>query len=274
MSWNVPFHKAVASGNDFVLIDNRKKKVRLAGEEIRRICAFHLGIGADGILLIEPSGKADFFMRILNADASEAEACGNGYRCVSLYAHKILKFPKKMKFETLSGMIHAEVKSAKSTRARVRVKMADPVDYRDSLKLLLGSEGSVSGAFMNTGVPHAVLFSEDLSRVDVERLGRQIRHHKFFAPKGTNANFVQVTGAHELAIRTFERGVEGETLACGTGSVAAAVVAFLAGRIQKPVQVKTKSGEVLSVDFESSGKTIQNVFLEGDAELVFEGKLL
>ena len=195
-----------------------------------------------------------------------------------------------MKFETLSGIIHAEVKSIKSNRARVRVKMADPLDYREALKLSLPREERLTGAFINTGVPHVVIFSKDLSRVAIERLGRLIRSHKLFAPRGTNVNFVQITGLHDLMIRTFERGVEGETLACGTGTVAASVVASLSGRISVPVQVKTKSGEVLTVDFEHLGKEVnpvrhsvargtmsnevKNVFLEGDAEIVFEGKLL
>lgn len=261
------FHKMVASGNDFIVIDNRSRTVKNAKELAAKICRPHVGVGADGVLLIEPSRKADFFMRIINSDGSEAEACGNGYRCVGLYAHERLGFSKSMRVETLAGEIGIEV-----NRNTIKVKMTDPSDYRETVELKdLGR--SLKASFINTGVPHVVIFAEGLSQMPVVELGRAIRYHKTFQPKGTNVNFVEVTGKNELSLRTYERGVEDETLACGTGTVASAVAANLRNHVETPVRVKTKSGEVLNVYFERIGDKIRNVFLEGGAEFVFEGKL-
>lgn len=261
----------VASGNDFLVIDNRKKIVRDAKKFAAEVCRPHLGVGADGVLLIEPSQKADFFMRIVNADGSEAEACGNGYRCVGLYAHELLKFPKSMRVETLAGEIKIDVNSK-----TVRAKMADPTEYREKVEIpnLETSGRTLHAAFINTGVPHVVIFTEGLDQTPVVELGHAIRHHKIFQPRGTNVNFAEVAGKNLLSIRTYERGVEDETLACGTGTVAGAIVANLTGRVEVPVQVKTKSGEILKVYFERSGNRIQNVFLEGTAKFVFEGRMI
>ena len=290
----ITFHKMVASGNDFIVIDNRKHVIKDAKAFARDVCRPHLGIGADGVLLIEPSRKADLFMRVINADGSEAEACGNGYRCVGLYAHQLLKFPSSTRIETLAGEIKVDV-NAKAVRA----KIADPTEYRAQVEIDLfstvpGTAGtgfknlsrnvpgtvtrgekirSLRAAFINTGVPHIVIFMDSLGTAPVMELGRAIRYHEAFQPKGTNVDFVEVTGKNSLAVRTYERGVEAETLACGTGTVASAVVANLTNRVEAPVQVKTKSGEILRVYFDRSGSRVRNVFLEGGAQFVFEGKI-
>ena len=256
------------------MIDNRKKMVKDAKKFAAEVCRPHLGVGADGVLLIEPSKKSDFFMRIVNADGSEAEACGNGYRCIGLYAHELLGFPKSMRVETLAGEIKVDV-NAKTVKA----KMADPVEYRERVEIPaiktgpLASGRTLRPAFINTGVPHVVIFMEKLDRAPVVELGRTIRHHNIFQPRGTNVNFVEVTGKNSLSVRTYERGVEDETLACGTGAVASAIVANLTGRVEVPVQVKTKGGEILRVHFERSWDKVRNVFLEGTAKFVFEGKM-
>ncbi len=268
------FHKAVASGNDFILVDHRKSAIKDLAGFAKKYCAFHYGVGADGVLLIEPSRKADFFMRIINSDGSEAEACGNGYRCVGLYAHKILGFPRQMKFDTLSGMIELEVGSVKGSTGEVKVRMVDPSDYRQKVILKnLGGKLDLHCAFINTGVPHAVIFTEALEAIDVPALGPKIRHHEAFGPRGTNVNFAQLGGENRVLIRTYERGVEDETLACGTGTVAAAVIAGMTGRVSSPVHVTTKGGEVLTVAFEKTASGVRNVYLEGSAEIVFEGHL-
>lgn len=259
----ITFHKMVASGNDFLVIDNRKHMIQHPKEFAQRVCRQHLGVGADGVLLIEPSKKADFLMRIINSDGSEAEACGNGYRCVGLYAHQILGMKKSMTMETLAGNISVETNTDS-----VKVKMAEPKDYQPNL-----SFSNLKGDFINTGVPHTVLFTEDLSKIDVEKLGRPIRYHERFMPRGTNVDFVQITGKNSLRIRTYERGVEAETLACGTGSVAAAIVGSLNGLVAAPVEVLPKSGEKLNVYFDRSGDKISNIYLEGPAKFVFEGQL-
>lgn len=267
---SITFHKLVASGNDFIVIDNRKKWIKDHTSFAQKVCRPHRGVGADGVLFLEPSKKSDFFMRIINSDGSEAEACGNGYRCVGLYAHTLLNFPKSMTAETLAGPIQIHV--GKDT---IKVKMAIPSDFQKNISIAgISLNGSkLNAAFINTGVPHTVIFAEQIKQIDVEELGRKIRHHKMFKPRGTNVNFVEVTGKHSLSIRTYERGVEAETLACGTGTVASAIVGHLTQRVEAPVEVTTKSGEVLNVYLDIKNQKIQNVFLEGTAEFVFEGKL-
>ncbi len=267
----ITFHKFVASGNDFIIIDSRNNAVKNQKELAQKVCQPHVGVGADGVLFIEPSKKADFFMRIINSDGSEAEACGNGYRCVGLYANQLLNFPKSMTAETLAGLIKIEV-----GKESIKVKMAEPSEYRETVQIndvnLNGSK--VNAAFINTGVPHTVIFTENLKDVPVDELGRKIRNHELFKPRGTNVNFVEVTGKNSLKLRTYERGVEAETLACGTGAVASAIVACLNKGVEAPVVVTPPSGEVLKVYLDVNNQKIQNVFLEGSANFVFEGRLL
>jgi len=266
----IKFHKMVASGNDFIVLDNRKKAVRDAKRFAEEFCRPHVSIGADGVLLVERSKKADFLMRILNADGSEAEACGNGFRCIGLYAHQLLGFKKQMRVETLSGEISISLKGK-----HIVVDMIDPYDFKQNVALSgVGANGNVlKCAFVNTGVPHAVLFADQLESISVGDIGKAIRFHKVFQPKGTNVDFVQVSGPNALSVRTYERGVEAETLACGTGVTAAAVVANLTGRVSAPVTVTTKSGDAIIVHMKPSGSTVRNVSIEGTAQFVFEGRL-
>jgi diaminopimelate epimerase len=273
MQGTIPFFKMVAAGNDFIVIDNRKQLVKDAVVFARDICQQHTGIGGDGVLLVEPSKSADFLMRIINADGSEAEACGNGFRCAGLFAHKKLGFSKQMRVETLSGEITIDVKPNV-----IRVKMVNPKDYREQVELTrlskMGpSRAALGCAYINTGVPHVVVFTEGLKEFPVSHLGHAIRYHDAFQPAGTNVDFVEVRDNQRLAVRTYERGVEGETLACGTGVTAAAIVGHLTKRVTAPVQVETKSGEVLTVDLKNSGTHVENVFLEGNAQFVFEGRI-
>lgn len=261
------FEKMVASGNDFVVVDNRRKQITHPRAFAREVCRLHTGIGADGLLLLEHSRRADFKMRIINSDGSEAEACGNGFRCVALYAHKKLGFPSKVEFESLSGMVQAVVNGKK-----VRVRLPAPRDYREQEEIEV-SHHRLHYYYINTGVPHVVIFVEGLSTIDIVSLGRAIRWHKTFRPKGTNVNFVEVKGLREIWVRTYERGVEDETMACGTGSTASAVVSALAGYTRPPVRVRTRGGEVLTIDFQQEGRKVKDVFLEGRANFVFEGKL-
>jgi diaminopimelate epimerase len=266
MSSPIPFHKMVASGNDFVVIDNRKQTVKDPLGLTRKLCALHTGVGADGILLVEKSRKADFKMRIINSDGSEAEACGNGFRCIALYAREKMGYPAQFQFESLSGLIQAKV-----AQNRVRVQLVQPSEVK------LRGEIQVNGhrlhySFLNTGVPHAVIFVNGLSKIDVAGLGRAIRYHEHFKPRGTNVNFVEVKSSREIHVRTYERGVENETLACGTGSTASAIASALLDYTKPPVKVKTSGGEILTVDFKRDGGIIRSVTLEGEAHFVFEGK--
>lgn len=262
----IPFTKMVASGNDFVVIDNRKGIVKDVRALTPEVCEWHNGIGADGILLFENSRKADFKMRIVNSDGSEAEACGNGFRCIALYAREKMGYPAEFRFESVSGLIDAKV-----SKDGVRVGLIKPHGLK------LRGELQVAGhrlhySFINTGVPHTVILTEGLEKIDVFKLGREIRYHKNFQPKGTNVNFIEIKNDKQISIRTYERGVENETLACGTGSTASAIVSALLGYTKSPVKVKTKGGEILTVGFKIDGDRISNVTLEGEARTVFEGK--
>ncbi len=268
------FAKLQGSGNDFVLIDNRDWKVQRFLEAkgvsmkdfVIRVCSPHVGIGADGLILIEkPESEENHFKwQFFNSDGSVAEMCGNGSRCAVRFAYQMGICPTEVSFETLAGVIKAQVKD---NAKRVKVKLTKPYGLR---KLQLDVGGRVfEGSFINTGVPHFVSIVEDLERLDVVKYGRAIRFHQAFEPKGSNVNFIKAVDEKSIRIRTYERGVEGETLACGTGATASAIVAYMDGLVkQRPVEVITKGGEVLSIDFDDS---LESVFLEGDVYWVFDG---
>jgi diaminopimelate epimerase len=265
----IPFAKMSGSGNDFVIIDNRRDVVprRRMSAFVKAVCRRGLSVGADGAIFIQRSRTADFRWHYYNANGGEAEMCGNGSRCAARFAvmHKIA--PKRMAFETLAGVIHADV-GAKG----VTVELPLPTDLRLNVTIDLGVK-SYAAHFVNTGVPHTVVFVDDIESVDVHQTGQAIRYHRMFAPAGTNANFVAVDGPHRLTIRTYERGVEGETLACGTGAVAAAVLAGLLGKVKSPVTLKTRGGPPLGVSFTLEGQGVTSVTLTGEARLVYEGFL-
>ncbi len=265
----VPFYKMQGSGNDFILIDNRKgilKGMNLKGLAVK-VCDRHYSVGADGLIVIIPSKKADFKWRFFNADGSEAEMCGNGSRCTARFAHLKKMAKKSMSFETLAGTIHAHVKMN-----TVKVQLAGATGLRMNIAVPLDS-GIRMGHFINTGVPHLVYLSRDLDYEDVDRIGRTTRYHTLFKPRGANVNFVQILSKHKLRIRTYERGVEGETLACGTGSVAAALIAGSLGAVSSPIEVLTRGGEKLIVSFERAVDEFNTIHLEGNAEVICEGYL-
>ncbi|NDY42755.1 diaminopimelate epimerase [Dissulfurirhabdus thermomarina] len=266
---DLAFRKMHGSGNDFILVDNREGRVTAAAapDLARRLCRRKYGVGADGLILVERSETADFRWRFLNADGSEAEMCGNGGRCAARFAVLEGIAAEDLVFETLAGRVRAEVRGR-----RVKLQLPDPTDLREDLELVVHGERFTLQC-LNTSVPHAVLFLDDVETAPVYEWGRSIRHHEAFAPAGTNVDFVQVTGPRELHVRTYERGVEDETLACGTGAVASALLAALAGRVEPPVTVRTWGGENLAVHFEREGKAFRNVFLEGDAVSVYAGRL-
>ncbi len=270
------FWKLEGSGNDFVVIDDRDEKVEeflrgisLSKEEfVKRVCALHKGVGADGLILIKnPESRENHFKwEFFNSDGSVAEMCGNGSRCAVRFAYERGIVGKNVRFETLAGVIKAEVLEGGK---RVKVQLTPP---SKPVEKALDVEGrKVEGVFINTGVPHFVIPVEDIDKVNVIKLGRAIRFHDEFQPKGTNVNFIQPIGEDTLKIRTYERGVESETLACGTGATASAIVAYFKGLVKrKPVKVITKSGEVLIIDF---SEDLKEVFLDGAVKKVFEGKL-
>ena len=265
----VPFHKIQGNGNDFILIDDRRGilKGRSLSGLAKQVCHRNRSVGADGLIVIVPSKKADFKWRFFNSDGSEAAMCGNGSRCAARFAVLRKIAPKKMTFETLAGIIHAEVK-----KDTVRVQLTGAGDLQLNIAIPVAG-GTRTGHFVNTGVPHLVYLSDHLSGEDVQAVGRATRYHEIFRPAGTNVNFVQIDGPHRLRLRTYERGVEGETLACGTGAVAAALGAAALGKSLSPVAVTTTGGDRLVVSFRKDGERFADLFLEGEAVVVCEGSL-
>ncbi len=266
---SIAFKKMHGSGNDFILIDNRDGAIKAseAPSLAAMLCRRRFGIGADGLILIEPSQRADFKWQFFNADGSEAEMCGNGGRCAARFAFISGVCGAELTFETIAGVIRATVMGT-----RVKLELTPPTDVvLDQWLEIHGKERHV--ASINTGVPHAVLFTQDLDSTPVFEWGRLIRHHSHFSTAGTNVNFVKVEGPSQIAIRTYERGVEGETMACGTGAVASAIISAMKGFVVPPVSVKTWGGEELVIYFEMDGPTVKEVFLEGDTVLVYSGLL-
>ena len=263
------FVKMSGSGNDFIMIDNRDDRLAIEPRTLaERICRRRISVGADGLILVESSSRADFRMRILNADGSEAEMCGNGARCVARFAEMLGIAGPHMTFDTLAGIIRAQV-----VGSRVKLQMGRPQQIR--LHQSVEVDGVVHQIHsINTGVPHAVLVCSDLEAIPVRTLGRKIRFHPVFQPAGTNVDFVTVLDGCTLAIRTYERGVEDETLACGTGTVAAALVAATLGMVSSPVEVRARSGETLTVSFTRNGTEFHEVFFEGEVRLIYQGELM
>jgi len=265
----IEFWKMNGSGNDFIIIDNRDYKI--TEEEmpllVERSCRRRESVGADGVIFVNKSDRYDFAWQYYNADGGEAEMCGNGGRCVSRFAYLKGIAGPEMTFETLAGPISATVNGR-----MVKVLMPKPLGLSLDLDIEHQS-GWLSVDFINTGVPHVVVHVNDLSKHPVVEQGRAIRYHERFAPEGTNANFVKILSPDSLEIRTYERGVEDETLACGTGSMASVLVASARNLVKSPTKVKTKGGEILIISFEKTGEDIEKVWMEGNTTIVYEGKL-
>ena len=266
----IPFQKMAGAGNNFLVIDAPKnidlKKLAL------KACDRMNGIGADGILIFDKSKKADYKMRIINADGSEAEMCGNGARCMAVYIVNHKK-PKKKLFamETLAGNILGE---AKGNIASVR--LSDPKNHRTDIPLnVLGRKITVQ--YIDTGVPHTIIFVNDIDKIDVKKIGEAVRNHEAFKPRGTNVNFVEQVSDTLINVRTYERGVEDETQACGTGSVASAIITYLKAnpnvenKEKNHIKVCTTGKEILEITFDIINRRSTNVWLKGSAILIAEG---
>ena len=262
------FTKMNGAGNDFVLLDNRAGELQLSKTAIARLCDRHRGIGADGVLVLEPAANgADFRMRYYNADGGEAEMCGNGARCFARYTDRVAGPLAQLSFETPAGVIAAAIEGE-----GVTLQMSDPKDLQLELRITVQDE-TVLCHYIDSGVPHVIVPVADLPSVDVREIGSAIRHHPRFSPRGANVNFLETRGANRIAIRTYERGVEGETLACGTGVVASALIFAAVDNASSPVQVLVKGGDELAVGFTRAGKSFANVTLSGPADFVFEGEV-
>ena len=262
------FTKMNGAGNDFILFDNRTGAIDLDRNQIAHLCDRHRGIGADGILLLEnPTNRADFRMRYFNADGGEAEMCGNGARCFARFANKVGGQKGKISFETPAGVISAELKGD-----LVTLRMTEPTDLRLNVDLPV-TAGKKTVHFINSGVPHVVIPVAKIDDAEVRREGAAIRYHKMFSPNGTNVNFVEKRGPNKIAIRTYERGVEDETLACGTGIVASAIIFAATENGAAPIIVLARGGDELQVGFERDRDQFRDVTLTGPAEFVFEGTI-
>ena len=262
----IAFCKYQGTGNDFILIDGREGLSSLPAEKVAALCHRRFGIGADGLIrMIKRDGK--WFMDYRNADGSLAEMCGNGARCFARYSARLMpEKPASLSFETQAGVITAKLEGD-----LVSLDMGRPTDHRAPQVFDLGG-ASHEIHFLNTGVPHAVVFVSDVEKVDVQNLGRTIRRHEAFAPKGTNANFAQALDQNHLVLRTYERGVEGETLACGTGVCATALLHALATGAESPVHVTVRGGDTLRVDFtKDADGSFASAKLTGPADFVFDG---
>ncbi|OGS03639.1 MAG: diaminopimelate epimerase [Elusimicrobia bacterium RIFOXYA1_FULL_47_7] len=272
MKKTIKFAKISAAGNDFILVDNRKKVVpRDVSSLARKWCHRKFSIGADGLMLLEESPKVDFRMRFYNSDGSVAAMCGNGGRSIARFAHILGVAGKHMVFESDAGLI-----SASMVGKNVRLRLSEPKDARLDFTLKVEKK-EFAASFINTGVPHTVIFVNDIEKADVDTLGRMVRYHREFAPQGTNVNFVEKKDAHSIYVRTYERGVEGETLACGTGVTASAIISALRGIIKPPVNCLTRGGDVLKVSFTLNHEgdllsPVSSVYLEGPAEVSFWGE--
>ena len=283
----IPFMKLSGAGNDFIVVDNRNRAVDPGKMSafVTSVCTRHLSVGADGLIFIEKAPKAHFRWRFYNNDGGKADFCGNGARCVARFAYLKRIAPKKMRFEGTAGVVEAMVDGESVT-----VRVPDPTGLRLNIRLdvpqhrrrrtdltALSHPGqlgmTLEGHAVNTGVPHFVYFVHDTSTAEVIGLGRQIRHHAAFKPSGTNVDFVEVVDRRMIRIRTYERGVEDETLACGSGAIASALVAAVVHKVESPVAVVPLSRRPMAVSFRMDGNRFADVALTGEARAVYEGEM-
>lgn len=254
--------KFSANGNTFYLFDTRKNPATgELGLLARKLCLSGKDKKADGLLVLEETNRADVRMRVFNSDGSEAQMCGNGARCAAYYLKNYCSKPGLLRLETMAGIVEAD-----ALKDEVKIKLTAPKDMKLNLPLEV-NERKIHVSFINTGVPHVVIFVNNIKIIDVNHIGSLVRNHEKFQPEGANVDFVEISGPDSLKIRTFERGVESETLACGTGAVAAALVAFRLSFVKSNrVNIKPTSGELLSVDFDYADQKFDDIWLKGNVK--------
>ena len=266
----VRFWKLEGAGNDFLGLDGRAGGFKLKRQQIADLCDRRRGVGADGVLVVEkPKVRgADFRMRYYNSDGGEAEMCGNGARCFALLARAVSgRKGNVLRIQTQAGLVTLQIRGQE-----VQVSMTEPTKLRLGRKLVVAGR-KLAVDFLNTGVPHAVLFVRSVRSIDVAKQGRAIRYHSAFAPSGTNVNFVEIGRGNRIHVRTYERGVEGETLACGTGVVASSILSNLRRGLRSPILVTTRGGDHLRVGFSMVNGQARKVTLQGPARIVYTGVL-
>lgn len=269
------FFKIHGAGNDFVVVDNRKNRYNIwQAKNVNQICRMHTGIGADGLLLLEESDKSDFKMRFFNSDGYESEMCVNGSRCISYFAYQLGIIKKKFTFEAGDGLHRGEINQSDTVKVEVKVNKQERLrTFPDNFQLPRFIQYK---NFINTGVPHLILHcdSEDLDSIAVKEIGSKLRFHEYFQPQGTNVNFVKILKDQtqlELRIRTYERGVEAETLSCGSGATAAALSYFNQNKYNSNNVVVITKGGLLKIYISLDN---EQIFLEGPVEIAYRGKYL
>ncbi len=281
----IEFYKYQATGNDFILIENLDERIEEEKKSYlaKKLCDRHFGVGADGLLFVEKSKKADVRMRIFNADGSEAEMCGNGIRCFAKHVYDFNIVRKKfIEIETLAGVKVVEVFTDSNNRVNyVRVDMGAPLFEREKIpakgrgflikEKIKINDKELEISALNTGVPHVVIFVDNIDSIDVEKIGRKIRFHEIF-PKGANVNFVQKVGDKRYKIRTYERGVERETLACGTGATACGALINYLRLDSGEVEIVTKGGRIF-IEPVIKNNSIERVYMRGEVGFVFKGEI-
>ena len=262
------FTKMSGTGNDFIVVDSFHQTIDMDWPKFaRKYCTRRISVGADGVLVLSPSDTADFTYRIFNADGTEAEMCGNGARCAAAFAVEHNIAGRRMRFATLAGVVEARVNPGD-----VSIRVTEPYGLKKDIAINVDGNGIIVH-HVNTGVPHTVWFTRELDSFPVEKFGRALRAHSFFSPAGTNVDFVQISGKDSICMRTYERGVEAETLACGTGAVASAVISHATGRIDSaPVRVSMPGG-TLNIEFTCSNGAYSDVWLTGEVSFVYAGTL-
>ncbi len=262
MPQRIQFEKFHGAGNDFVVIDNRKQAKSLPAENISHLCDRHFGIGADGLLVIEHSDRFDFRMRYYNSDGNEATFCGNGGRCVAAWSFDHAIAGAEMQFEAADGIHRASVVRVSGDRFNVVLSLNDVQNI----------QSYPDGFYMNTGTPHFVRLVDEISQLDILGEGRKIRYDSRFAPHGTNANFMAMDG-DDINVRTYEKGVEAETLSCGTGITASALIAMHLLNCDKGWITVHARGGVLKMYAERYKESYHNILLAGEATRIFKGQI-
>lgn len=256
----VEFYKYQGTGNDFVILENRDNRYDdLTPKQVKRICDRRFGIGADGLMMLNKHIELDFEMKYFNADGNESSMCGNGGRCLVQFARNQGMHKSTYQFMAIDGMHEADIDL--QNKVRLKMKDVDKVEYHNGY------------AVLNTGSPHFVKFADNVEEIDVPETGREIRYSKTFAAEGINVNFVETIDEDGIFVRTYERGVEDETLSCGTGVTASALMNAHNEKGFNRVEVKTPGGH-LSVEFnKTDDEHFDNIWLCGPAEMVFKGEI-
>lgn len=269
----IPFIKMSGAGNDFIVVEAPKINGLALKKFATKVCNRTNGLGADGLLVLDKSKNADYKMRIINADGSEAEMCGNGAYCLTAYIIKNRRLNKKyLTLETLAGIVEGQERDRGAY-----VHLSDPVHYTPDISADVKGR-KIHMSYIDTGVPHVIIYVDHLQQINVKDIGATIRYHKRFRPKGTNVNFVEQINKDFIDIRTYERGVEDETNACGTGSVAAAIITYLKAnpttenKKKAKIRVRTRSKEILEVIFDVINQKVSNVWLKGRAKFIAKGE--